>query len=65
MRSPRYWPNHRRSCASIMPRRGAVTRAAAGISKSFTSPVFASMRPMWRWRKSVNQALFCESGMTS
>ena len=57
--------NQRRSCASIWPRRGATTACCAGISNSFTSPVPASMRPMCLWRKSVNQALFAESGITS
>ena len=63
MRLPRYWPNQMRSCASMMPRRGP--ELLVGVSKSVTSLVFASMRPMVSRPMSVNHALFFESEITS
>jgi hypothetical protein len=40
----------------MVPRRGA--EFGVGISNSLISPVLASIRPIWRWRKSVKKTLF-------
>src|SRR5262245_45295526 len=42
--SPRYCANQRRSCASIWPRRGAVTGTVAGISAALRAPLPAPRR---------------------
>src|SRR5207249_8539392 len=57
--SPRYCANHRRSCASIWPRRGCELRV--GVGSSLILPVWASTRPMFSLPKSIKKRLFLES----
>src|SRR5262245_20552504 len=57
--SPRYSANHRRSCASMWPRRGWESRV--GVGSSLILPVWASTRPMFSLPKSIKKRLFLES----
>ena len=51
IRSARFSPNHKRACASIMPRRGA--EPFVGVCHTLIAPVFASILPMCSRPKTV------------